>query len=201
MLMMRPHFLAIMLGRTRRVVWNAALRLMAMMASHLATGNSCRGATCWMPALFTRMSRLPSFSSVILTISAIDWGFDMSAVESATGTPKSDPMADWVASISSGLPKPLRTTAEPAAASARAIPRPMPLVEPVTKDTLSLSGCAAATPRSVMAMFMGRTLRAGSTVFRSWPPASFTADHTHRAAAHEKCPLATEFNRGALWPV
>jgi len=34
------------------------------------------------------------------------------------------------------MPKPFSTTAEPASASARAIPSPMPLVDPVTSDTL-----------------------------------------------------------------
>ena len=45
-----------------------------------------------------------------------------------------------VLAISAATPKPFSTTAEPACASARAIPSPMPLVEPVTSETLPVSG-------------------------------------------------------------
>ena len=79
--MMRPHLLATMEGSASRVVWKAELRLMARMASHLAAGNSCNGATCWMPALLTRTSSLPNVSRVILIISAIESGLVMSAPE------------------------------------------------------------------------------------------------------------------------
>src|SRR6266508_5352083 len=100
-------------------------------------------------------------------------------------------MAACVAFISSGLPKPFRTTGEPAAARARAIPSPIPLVEPVTKDTLSLSGLAVETPRSLMAIFMAGTPRLADDVARVGTgyvrgpimPAS-TLDR--------KCPLAKE---------
>jgi hypothetical protein len=54
MLTMRPHFRAFISGSARRIVWNDAVRLSAMIAFHLATGNSSIGATNWMPALFTR---------------------------------------------------------------------------------------------------------------------------------------------------
>ena len=46
-------------GSASRMVWKAALRLMAMIASHFSGGKSSIGATCWMPALFTRMSTPP----------------------------------------------------------------------------------------------------------------------------------------------
>ena len=42
-----------------RMAWNAAERLTARIASHLSGGKSSIGATCWMPALFTRMSQGP----------------------------------------------------------------------------------------------------------------------------------------------
>ena len=57
--------------------WNAAERLIAMIASHCSTGNSSMGATCWMPALFTRMSTPPSSRAAWATIDAISTGFDM----------------------------------------------------------------------------------------------------------------------------
>jgi len=38
--------------------------------------------------------------------------------------------------ISEPTPRPFSTTADPASASARAIPSPMPLVDPVTSETL-----------------------------------------------------------------
>jgi hypothetical protein len=41
-----------------------------------------------------------------------------------------------VRAISPALPKPFSTTTDPASASARAMPSPMPLVEPVISETL-----------------------------------------------------------------
>jgi hypothetical protein len=62
--MTRPQFFAFIEGRARRVVWNAEVRLMAMIASQRSTGNSSIFATNWMPALLTRMSTPPkSFSA------------------------------------------------------------------------------------------------------------------------------------------
>src|SRR5436190_2545700 len=52
------------------------------------------------------------------------------------------------------MPKPFSTTAEPASASARAIPSPMPLVDPVTSETLPASGRRAATPCVLSWIFM-----------------------------------------------
>src|SRR3954449_2974664 len=79
--MMRPHFFAFMPGIAARMAWNAAVRLMAMIASHLSIGNSSIGATCWMPALFTRMSHEPSCDSAVLIMAAISAGLVMSAGE------------------------------------------------------------------------------------------------------------------------
>ena len=79
--MMRPHLLAIIEGSASRVVWKAEDRLMARIASHFAGGKSCSGATCWMPALLTRMSSRPNLRRVVSIISAIESGFDMSAAE------------------------------------------------------------------------------------------------------------------------
>ena len=79
--MMRPNLFWRIDGSAARVVWNADERLMARIASHFSGGNCSSGATCWMPALLTRMSRRPNVSSVIAIISAIGAAFDMSAGE------------------------------------------------------------------------------------------------------------------------
>ena len=80
-MMMRPHLRAFMPGTAARIVWNADERLIAMIWSHFSIGNSSIGATCWMPALFTRMSQEPSCVSAVLIISAISAGLVMSAAE------------------------------------------------------------------------------------------------------------------------
>ena len=54
--MIRPQPFAFIAGSARRMVWKAALRLSAMIRSHFSTGNWSTGATCWVPALLTRMS-------------------------------------------------------------------------------------------------------------------------------------------------
>ncbi|MNY48152.1 hypothetical protein D3C86_1834620 [compost metagenome] len=82
--MMRPQSFCFMPGSARRVVWKAEVRLMAMIASQRSGGKSSMAATCWMPALLTRILA-------------------------------------------------------PCAASAFAMPSPMPLVEPVTSAVLPLS--------------------------------------------------------------
>ena len=48
-LMMRPHSFSIIAGSAALVLWKADERVMAIMASHLSSGNSWMGATCWMP--------------------------------------------------------------------------------------------------------------------------------------------------------
>ena len=77
--MMRPHFRAFMPGTAARMVWKAAERLIAMIASHFSGGKSSIGETNWMPALLTRMSSEPSFFSASATIAAISGGLVMSA--------------------------------------------------------------------------------------------------------------------------
>src|SRR4051812_10569279 len=76
----------------------------------------------------------------------------MSAGENDTSTLNSADMDACIEAISSVLPKPLSTMLEPAAAKARAMPSPIPLVDPVTIDTLPASartvlsvGCLTAT--------------------------------------------------------
>src|SRR5262249_61388639 len=69
--MMRPHLRAFMPGTAARVARNADERLMAMIWSHFSMGNSSMGATCWMPALLTRMSTELSVVSAVFIIAAI----------------------------------------------------------------------------------------------------------------------------------
>ena len=59
--MMRPQFLACIAGKAARVAWKTLERLMARMASQRSTGNCSMRATCWMPALFTKMSTPPNW--------------------------------------------------------------------------------------------------------------------------------------------
>ncbi len=79
MLSTRPQLRARMPGSAMRMAWNAEVRLMAMIASQRSTGNSCTGATCWMPALLTRMSTRPNSRSHVRTMSSISSGLLMSA--------------------------------------------------------------------------------------------------------------------------
>jgi len=77
--MMRPQLAACMAGSARRVVWKALDRLMARMASHLSTGKSSTLATCWMPALLTRMSMRPKRWAPKAIMASISSGRLMSA--------------------------------------------------------------------------------------------------------------------------
>src|SRR5436190_16055366 len=67
---------------------------------------------------------------------------------------KSPAICSRVLIISAATPRPLSTTADPASASARAMPRPIPLVDPVTRETLPASGRVAAAPCVLTWMFM-----------------------------------------------
>jgi hypothetical protein len=60
----------------------------------------------------------------------------MSADEYSTVTLYSAAIADRNFSICAPSPKPLSMTLQPCAANARAMPRPMPLVDPVTMTDL-----------------------------------------------------------------
>ncbi|MNR29136.1 hypothetical protein D3C85_1465040 [compost metagenome] len=61
--MIRPQFLARMRGRHKRVLWNTDDRLIAIIESQRSIGKSSTDATCWMPALLTRMSMPPNSRS------------------------------------------------------------------------------------------------------------------------------------------
>ena len=61
--MIRPKPCSFIAAKAARMVWKAAERLSARIASHFSTGKSSIGLTCWMPALLTRMSTRPSSPS------------------------------------------------------------------------------------------------------------------------------------------
>jgi len=69
-----------------------------------------------------------------LSMAAISIGLDTSAALWLTGAPYADTSAS-AASMAALEPKPLRSTAAPCVASVRAMPSPIPLVEPVTTAT------------------------------------------------------------------
>ena len=79
MLTIRPQPLFFIAGSAARVVWNADERLTARIAYHRSSGNSSTGATCWIPALLTRMSTAPKRATAFSTIARIASGFVMSA--------------------------------------------------------------------------------------------------------------------------
>src|SRR5215216_4183782 len=115
---------------------------MAITASHRSTGKSSIGAVCWMPALLTRISTLPNSLVAASTMREISAGFAMSAELKLVLTPNSLAICARVLAIAGASPKPFNMTSQPACASARAMPRPIPLVEPVTIATLPVSICA-----------------------------------------------------------
>jgi len=75
------------------VAWKGADRQIWRMASHLSSGKSTTGATCWMPALLARMSRRANSASTPLTMAAHSAGLDTSAPEKPTRTPNSSARA------------------------------------------------------------------------------------------------------------
>src|SRR5690242_18427457 len=105
------------------------------MASHFATGNSSTGAVNWMPALFTRISTRPSCSAADSIRPRTLSAFDMSALLYPVPTPCVRSMSSRIATISAASPNPFSTISAPCAASDLAMPRPMPLVDPVTTAT------------------------------------------------------------------
>lgn len=135
MLMMRPAPCCFMCGKAAAVAWNTADRFSARIASHFSTGNSSIDAVCWMPALFTRMSMRPIFATAWSIMPRTASPRDRSALSCATRTPNSASNLERMRSISAASPKPFSTMSAPVRASAVAMPRPIPLVEPVTTAT------------------------------------------------------------------
>jgi hypothetical protein len=72
--MIRPQLRLFMPGTAARIAWKAEERLIASIASHLSTGKSSMGETCWIPALLTSTSTPPNVFSASAIISAISPG-------------------------------------------------------------------------------------------------------------------------------
>ena len=113
------------------------------------------------------MSSEPKLFSRVCTMSAISAGLVMSAGEYIALTPKSFSMPLRSFSIAALSPKPLMVTLAPCSASARAMPRPMPEVEPVTSADFpfsmaipnSVAKLGAMAPASAELSVSGRNLR------------------------------------------
>ena len=135
-----------MCGTAARIMWNALVRLIARIASHFSGGKSAIPDTYWMPALLTTMSGPPQAACARSTIAAISSGFVMSAPSCSASAPLATDNSPRIASIASASPKPFSITAAPSAASARAMARPMPDVEPVTIALLPFRNMALVSP-------------------------------------------------------
>lgn len=67
------------LRQHRTSVKNTAVRLIAITASQRSSGNSCTGATCWMPALLTSTSTRPNSRTACSISPVTSAGLDRSA--------------------------------------------------------------------------------------------------------------------------
>src|SRR5579883_1590676 len=117
-------------GSAAFVSKKGAVSMRSISCRHFASGNSWMGATCWMPALFTRMSTLPSAAMVSSTSRLQSSSLSIFAAmkrapgnSAATAFPCSSSMSEI-------------TTCAPRPASSRAMASPMPLAAPVTMATL-----------------------------------------------------------------
>src|SRR6478736_5530168 len=112
--------------------------LTATIWSHSATGVSRAGPSSMTPALLTRVSSRPSSASVRSTAAAAC----SSLVTSASTTSAVPPAPAIVAasSASRSRRRATRATAAPSAASLRAVAAPIPLLEPVIRATVPVSG-------------------------------------------------------------
>jgi len=106
--MMRPQLRAFIAGRASRMVWKAAERFSAITASQRSDGNASNGATCWMPALLTRMSTLPWAAHWLINAS-MSAGRVRSPPSNSTLTPNSSVSPARRRSIAAASPKPLIT--------------------------------------------------------------------------------------------
>src|SRR5713101_4651154 len=116
-----------------RVVRKAPSRWMASSCFHLAKGKSSSGATIWMPALLTRMSRRPK----VLIAFAMPASTCSSEVTSMA-TPmarRSDPPSSAAAASAPAWFRSAMATLAPSRTKVRAISLPIPLAAPVTTAT------------------------------------------------------------------
>ncbi len=131
--MTRPHFFAFIEGSASRTVWNDAVRLIAMTAFHLSIGKLVDRRDELDPCVVDENVDRPE---LVERRSPSSLRSDPASTNrprrKRTRTSCSVVIDARNASIAVASPKPLRMTFAPSRANARAMPRPMPLVEPVT---------------------------------------------------------------------
>src|SRR6266436_188114 len=94
-----------------------------------------------MPALLTKMSRVPKASAVLATAVRSSSAEPLSALRDSA-LPPADSSSRTSARAFSGELEYVKATDAPSAASRRTMPAPMPLDPPVTRATLPLNDCA-----------------------------------------------------------
>src|ERR1700719_3083451 len=94
-----------------------------------------------MPALLTKMSRVPKASAVLVTAARSSSAEPLSALR-ASALPPADSISRTSSRAFSGELEYVKATDAPSAASRRTMPAPMPLEPPVTRATLPLNDFA-----------------------------------------------------------
>src|SRR5690242_4785428 len=132
--MMLPPLPCLYIWRSAaRVVRKAPSRWMASSCFHLANGNSSSGATIWMPALLTRMSRRPK-ALAALAMPASTCSSEVTSIATPMARRSAPPSSDAAASAPAWFRSAMATLA-PSRRKVRAISLPMPLAAPVTTAT------------------------------------------------------------------
>src|SRR3954469_5541942 len=114
----RPQPRSYMCGNAPRTSRNGVSSISRRMRLNRSTGNSCTGATCCRPALFTRTSTSRSSAST--------------ASRSARSTPTALPPTAAATACAPSVSRSTTTTCAPSAASRSAQARPIPEAPPVT---------------------------------------------------------------------
>ena len=146
MLMMRPHWRAIIWSINASPSWRGRWKFSVIASCH------CSSLTCRSlnerdpPALFTRMSTWPSPAMAAAARFREASSAYMSCV---IRTGRAPPVASISAASSSSFSarRAVMASFTPSAASARAMPRPMPTLAPVTSAVLFLSCRSMVSPR------------------------------------------------------
>ena len=135
---MRPHLRARMPGSTACVTRKHDFRFATITSSQSRSLISSIGCGREIPALFTRMSTAPTFSSLSRTSRSTSVAEDTSAWMLAHRRPNS-PTRSATACASSARRRQFTTMSAPASASAKAMARPIPRLDPVTRATFPVS--------------------------------------------------------------
>jgi hypothetical protein len=130
MLMIRPQRRFIIPRCAARIATNAERRFVSRTASQSSSFIRSIRLSFVMPALFTRMSQDPKASSTACTSVVTSAGTRMSQAN-----PRASPSSSATCSAFASS-RPTTATFAPHPISVRAISRPMPRVDPVTRATL-----------------------------------------------------------------